>query len=81
MYFVLLGLLLLVLKLAEFGPVGLWSWWAVLSPFACAAVWWTVADASGYNKRRAMARMQARKDQRRERNMEALGTTEEKRKR
>jgi len=74
MYFVVVGLLLLVLKLTEFGPVGDWSWWTVLAPFAFAVAWWAWADASGYTKRRAMDGMQAKRDERRRRNMDALGT-------
>jgi len=74
MYLILIGVLLLVLKFADFGPVGQWSWWIVLAPFAGAAIWWAWADASGWSKRRAMDRMQDKKDERRRRNMEALGT-------
>ena len=74
MYFVAVGLLLLGLKVAEYGPVGAWSWWWVLAPFACAAAWWAWADATGYTKRRAMERMDVRKAERRLRNMQALGT-------
>jgi small Trp-rich protein len=74
MYFVFCGVLLLVLKLTETGPVGTWSWWAVLAPFAGAAVWWAWSDATGYTKRRAMERMDNRKADRRQRNMDALGT-------
>ena len=74
MYLVLLGIILLSLKLLEYGPVGGWSWWVVLAPFVGAALWWAWADASGYNKRRAMAGMEAKKAARRQRNMEALGT-------
>jgi len=74
MYFVAFGVVLLILKLAEVGPVGGWSWWVVLAPFACAAAWWAWADATGYTKRRAMDRMDAKKAERRRRNMEALGT-------
>ena len=74
MYFLLLGVLLVALKLAEFGPVGLWSWWGVLAPFACAAAWWAWADASGYSKRRAMDAMKEKQAERRRRNLEALGT-------
>jgi small Trp-rich protein len=73
MYFVLLGLLLLVLKLTEFGPVGSWGWLGVLWPFALAVVWWTWADMSGYNKRREMDKMEAKKQERRSKNMVALG--------
>lgn len=74
MYLVLLGVILLLLKLFEFGPVGDWSWFIVLAPFAGAALWWAWADASGYNKRRAMEEMEARKAARRQRNMDAIGT-------
>jgi small Trp-rich protein len=74
MYLVLLGTALLLLKLLEYGPVGGWSWWVVLAPFAGAAIWWAWADASGYNKRRAMEGMEAKKAARRLRNMEAIGT-------
>ena len=74
MIFVVVGVVLLALKLAEYGPVSAWSWWLVLSPFACAAIWWAWADATGYTKRRAMDRMEAKKADRRQRNMEALGT-------
>lgn len=73
MAMVLLGLLLLVLKLAEFGPVGPWPWWAVLSPFGAAALWWYWADASGWTKRREMDKMTARKRERRKKNLESLG--------
>lgn len=74
MYLVLLGVVLLLLKFLEYGPVAGWPWWVVLAPFAGAALWWAWADASGYNKRRAMEGMEAKKAARRERNMEALGT-------
>ena len=36
MAFLILGMLLLALKLAEFGPVATWSWWVVLLPFGLA---------------------------------------------
>ena len=71
--YLLLGVLLVALKVTEFGPVGQWAWWVVLIPLARAAAWWSWADASGY-PRRAMEAMQDRKDERRRRNMEALGT-------
>lgn len=61
MYMVVLGVLLLILKLAEFGPVGQWSYWAVLWPFALAVIWWSYADSSGWNKRREIEKMEERK--------------------
>ena len=79
MYFVLLGVLLLVLKFAEVGFVGRWSWWLVLAPFGLALAWWAWADASGYTKRRAMDAMDAKRDARRREQMEALGTAPKRR--
>ncbi len=73
MYMVVLGVLLLILKLADFGPVGQWSYWAVLWPFALAVMWWTYADSSGLNKRREIEKMEERKKKRRQDNLEALG--------
>lgn len=79
MYFVGLGLLLIALKLLEFGPVANWSWWLVLSPFAAAVVWWAWADSTGYTKRREMDKLDERKKERRRKNMVALGQEERKR--
>ncbi|WP_077035706.1 TIGR04438 family Trp-rich protein [Pelomonas sp. KK5] len=73
MWFVGLGVLLLVLKLLAIGPVAGWAWWWVLSPFAGALVWWAWADASGYTKRREMDKMEDRKEARRQKAMQALG--------
>lgn len=73
MYFVILGVLLLLMKVAEFGPVGLWSWLAVLWPFLAAVVWWVWADSTGYTKRREMDKMDKRVAKRREENLANLG--------
>lgn len=73
MYFIVLGVLLLVMKTADFGMVGVWPWWAVLSPFGAALVWWWWADATGYTKRREMDKMEAKKQARRIENLDALG--------
>lgn len=72
MYLLGLGCLLLVLKLAEFGPVALWSWWWVLLPFGLAALWWAWADATGYTQRKAMRREDQRRQERQERAKRAL---------
>ena len=74
MYFVVLGVVLLGLKVAAVGPVGEWAWWLVLLPFGLAVAWWGWADVSGFTKRRAMDAMQARRAERRRKHMEALGT-------
>jgi small Trp-rich protein len=75
MYFLGLGLILLLLKFLELGPVATWSWWVVLAPFGLAVAWWTWADWSGYTKRREMEKMEQRKRERIERSKEALGMT------
>ncbi len=76
MYLVVLGVLLLVMKLAEFGPVAQWSYWVVLAPLAGAVVWWSYADASGWTKRREIDKMEERKRERRRKNLDALGLGE-----
>ncbi|MFN3616501.1 MAG: TIGR04438 family Trp-rich protein [Aquabacterium sp.] len=77
MWFVGLGVLLLVMNLANIGPVGAWTWendwWLMLAPFGLAVVWWMWADATGWNKRRAMEKIDARREERRRKNLDALG--------
>jgi small Trp-rich protein len=73
MYFVVLGTLLLVMKLAELGPVAEWGWLAVLWPFALAVAWWAYADKVGLTQKRAMDRMEERKAERRRKHLVALG--------
>lgn len=72
MYLLGLGLILLLLKYTEVGPVAAWSWWLVLAPFALAVAWWAWADSTGYTKRKAMAQEDKRRDARRERTKNAL---------
>ena len=74
MYLLGLGLVLLAMKYFEVSVVAGWSWWVVLAPFVLAVVWWYWADASGYTKRKAMEREDARRQARIERNKEAIGT-------
>ncbi len=73
MVFLVVGVLLLLMKLAEFGPVADWSWLWILLPFGLAVVWWAISDSTGLTQRRAIDKMEARKQQRRERDMKALG--------
>lgn len=73
MYALLLGILLTLLKYLEIGPVADWSWWWVLSPYAAAAAWWAWADATGYTKRKAMEKMDQRKQDRIDKQKQALG--------
>lgn len=73
MYTLLLGIFLILLKYLEIGPVAAWPWWWVLSPLAVTAAWWAWADASGYTKRKAMEKMDRRKQERINKHKDALG--------
>ena len=73
MYFLGAGIILLLLKYLEIGAVAGWSWLVVLAPFGLAVVWWAWADASGYTKRKAMERMDKRKQDRIDKNRENIG--------
>ena len=80
MYFLGLGVILLLLKWQEIGPVAAWSWWTVLAPFALATAWWAWADWSGYTKRKAMEREDNIKKERNDRHRDALRGVNSKRK-
>ena len=80
MYFLLLGIAALIMKYIEFGSVAAWPWWAVLSPFGMAVLWWAWADSSGYTKRVEMDKMEKRKKDRLERQRAQMGMLPTKRK-
>lgn len=73
MWFVVLGCLLVLLKWADLTGAAQWSWWVVLSPFALAAIWWIIADKTGYTKAREAEREKRRVDARRERHLDNMG--------
>ena len=79
MYLVALGVLIIVLHFLGLGPMAAWTWeitgdlWKFCVPFGLAAVWWGYADATGYNKRREIEKMDAKREARRAQNLEALG--------
>jgi small Trp-rich protein len=73
MWFVIAGTLLLVMKLAEVGFAANLSWLVVLAPFGLAVLWWSFADAIGLTQRREMDKLDERKEERRRRQMDALG--------
>jgi len=73
MYFLGLGVFLLIFKYFEIGPMANWSWWIILTPFGLAMLWWAWADGSGYTKRKVMERENARKAERIDKQKEALG--------
>jgi small Trp-rich protein len=81
MYLMMLGVVFLIMKYMEFGPVALWDWWMVLAPFGLATAWWAWADATGYTKKKAMQREQARVKARIDRNREAMGSLNSKKRR
>ncbi len=78
MYAVGLGVILMLMKYLDVDPVVNWSWWWVLSPFAVAVAWWTWADSTGWTKKKAMQREDARRQARIDKNREAIGTMRKK---
>ena len=85
MLFVLIGIALIGLNLANIGPFATWNWeffgdlWKFCVPFALAVAWWVWSDVSGLNKRREMERMEKRKSDRRKENLVSLGMEPRKR--
>ncbi len=73
MYFLGLGIILLLMKYLDIDPVVSWSWWIVLAPFGLAVAWWSWADASGYTRRKAMEREDKRRQDRINKQRDAMG--------
>lgn len=73
MWFVAIGCILLLLKLADLTAVAQWSWLWIWTPFGLAAIWWIIADKTGYTKRRESEKEAARVEARRERHLENMG--------
>jgi small Trp-rich protein len=79
MLFVIVGVLIIVLNLAQIGPFAAWNWdftgdlWKFCVPFGLAMLWWLWSDKTGMNKRREMDKMEAKKQARRKENLVALG--------
>ena len=73
MLFLVIGVLTLALKYLEIGPVATWDWWLVLLPFPMAVAWWAYADWSGYTKKKAVQKEDARKQARIDKSREKLG--------
>ena len=73
MYLLGLGILLALLKYLEIGPVAQWSWWERLVPFGLTLLWWGWADSTGYTKRKAMEKVEKRKQDRVNKQKEAMG--------
>ncbi len=73
MLFVLLALLYLLLKFLDVPWLAAYSTWWVCLPLGLAVVWWSLADKYGYTQRKAMERMDEKKEARRLRQLEAMG--------
>jgi small Trp-rich protein len=78
MILLIIGVLLLAAKMAGIGPTAEWSWWIVLAPFAGAVVWWQISDSLGLTQKRAIQRMEDRKEDRRRKAMVSLGLVDAK---
>jgi small Trp-rich protein len=79
MLFVVIGVILLVMNWTGVGPPAKWNFdllgdlWKFAWPFLAAVVWWSFSDSTGRTQRKAIERMERRKEERREKAMEALG--------
>jgi small Trp-rich protein len=79
MFFVIIGVILIICNMADIGPMGGWNWqisgdlWKFVLPFVLATAWWIWSDATGWTKRKAMDRDARRKQDRLDRNIDAMG--------
>ncbi len=73
MFFLFIGVIGILLKYLEIGPVATLDWWIVLIPFALAVVWWWWADSSGYTKKKEMEKMDKRRQERIDKQRDAMG--------
>jgi len=73
MYLLVVGVVLALLKALEIDPVVAWPWWGVLLPFALAVAWWAWADSTGYTRRKAMEKMEKKRQERIDKQRDALG--------
>ena len=65
MVFLVVGVLLLLLKFFEFGPVTNWSWWIVLAPFGLALFWFEIVEPFfGLDKKKAHNDLEKVKEER-----------------
>ena len=61
------------LEVADIAGISSMSWWWVIGTFAASAAWFAYADYSGLSSRKAMERMDARKQARLDQQRAALG--------
>ncbi len=79
MFFILVGVGLILCWFMDWGPMAAWNWeisgdlWKFVLPFVLATAWWIWSDVSGWTKRKAMQRDAERKQDRLDRNIDAMG--------
>ena len=85
MWLVVVGVLMLIMNFAGIGPIGAWTWgdrwWAMLLPFLLAVLWWSWSDWSGLTRRREMDKIDAKREARRQKSLDALGLQDENKRR
>jgi len=65
MVFLGIGVLLLLMKCFDVGPMGHWSWWIVLTPFALALAWFEIIEPYfGLDKKKAHNEIEKIRDER-----------------
>lgn len=65
MWLLLVGIVLLVSKLLDFGPVAELSWWWVWLPFLLALIWWEFFERRlGLDKKKAFDELEKSKQER-----------------
>jgi small Trp-rich protein len=80
MYLLIVAVILTVLKYMEIAPVADWSWWIIIGVYAATAVWWQVADVTGYSKRKSMEKEEQIRKDRQQRNSDRLKQSNQRRK-
>jgi small Trp-rich protein len=65
MWIFYIGLVLLVSKLLDFGPLADLSWWWVLMPFVIALIWWEFFERRlGLDRKKAFDELEKAKQER-----------------
>ena len=84
MWFIVIGVAMLVMNFLGIGPVGEWTWaekWRVmLSPFGLALIWWWWSDASGRTTLKEMEKIDDKREARRQKNLELRGLNDKNKK-
>ncbi len=81
MFFLLVGIVMLLMWLGDIAPVAGLPWWMVATPFGLAVAWWAWADWSGYTKKKVIDKENLRKQARIDQNREKMGLGPSKKKR